>query len=487
MTSKMSTTTKWLVGMVFAVIIFRLACMAWLPLMDTTEARYAEIGRKMLASGDWITPWHDNQPFWGKPPLSFWLTSLSFTLFGVNEFAGRLPHFLCLVFVGWLCWTMSDKRSRSEALLTVALLAGASLFFVSAGAVMTDEALVVGTTLAMRGFWLHLQRSEGTSGRYQWQMFLGIAIGLLAKGPLAVVLVFLPVLAWTLATRQFGRVWQEFAWLRGMLVALLLAAPWYVAAELKTPGFLEYFIAGEHWHRFVTPGWKGDLYGNAHRFPPGTIWLFALAATMPWSLLLPVAYARWRRMDGPVEQSGPQERRWRTYLACWSLAPLLFFTPARNIIWTYVLPALPAMSLLAASWLQQLLKPDSANKLVAWGLAVTITVTLVFGVQLYRSDSVNRRSAKSLVAAWKTQSSGGEPLIFVGIRLHSASFYSDGQAQLEPSLDAALSKLGGNPGFLAIEKEGATDLTSLNGRRVGRFGRYELFEVGRGHGEAAAQ
>lgn len=487
MTDKTQQATKWLVAAMAMVIVFRLACMAWLPLMDTTEARYAEIGRKMLALGDWITPWHDKLPFWGKPPLSFWLTASSFSVFGTNEFAARLPHFLCLVFVAWLAWSMADRRSRGEALLTVALLAGSSLFFVSAGAVMTDEALVVGTTLAMRGFWLHLHRDAGTSGKYQWQLFLGIAIGLLAKGPLALVLVFLPILAWTFGTSQIGHAWREFAWLRGLFFAVLVASPWYIAAELKTPGFLEYFLAGEHWHRFVTPGWKGDLYGNAHRYPPGTIWVCAVAATLPWSLLLPVIEARRRRLDGPVQACDAQERRWRLYLACWSLAPLVFFTAARNIIWTYVLPAMPAMALLGAAWLQQRVQPDRALRLVASGLSVTVLASLAFGVHLYSSDSVNRKSAKALVAAWQAKASSDEPLVFIGLRLHSAAFYSGGRAELQPSYVAAKIALAGRPAFLAIDDESSILEASREGRYVGRFGRYHLYEVGNRGGEVAAR
>ncbi len=86
---------------------------------------------------------------------------------------------------------------------------------------------------------------------------------------------------------------------------LLVAAPWYLLAELKTPGFLEYFLLGEHWQRFVTAGWDGDRYGNAHAYPYGSVWLFLLAAAFPWSLWLPLLLwlagasaggGRWRRL-----------------------------------------------------------------------------------------------------------------------------------------------------------------------------------------------
>ena len=65
---------------------------------------------------------------------------------------------------------------------------------------------------------------------------------------------------------------------------LLIAVPWYVMAEHKTPGFLHYFIIGEHIDRFLDSGWKGDKYGHAHFKPLGTIWFMWLYTSLPWGL-----------------------------------------------------------------------------------------------------------------------------------------------------------------------------------------------------------
>ena len=75
-------------------------------------------------------------------------------------------------------------------------------------------------------------------------------------------------------TGQWKRAWKSVPWVSGTLLMLALALPWYVLAENKTPGFLDYFIVGEHWKRFVIKGWQGDLYGNAHSETPGTIWVY---------------------------------------------------------------------------------------------------------------------------------------------------------------------------------------------------------------------
>src|SRR6478735_10012240 len=89
-----------------SLLAARLIGMAEAPLMDTTEARYGEISRKMAELNDWVTPWFDyGVPYWGKPPLSFWVTAISFKLFGVNEFSARLPHLIIsMLIVGLAVW-----------------------------------------------------------------------------------------------------------------------------------------------------------------------------------------------------------------------------------------------------------------------------------------------------------------------------------------------------------------------------------------------
>ncbi len=132
-----------------------------------------------------------------------------------------------------------------------------------------------------------------------------------------------------------------------MLLTTMLVVPWYVLAELRTPGFLEYFLVGEHWHRFVTTDGSGDLYGNAHAFPRGSIWLFAIAAFLPWSVLIPVASLRWRRTAAPAPAV---DRPLQLYLLLWRSLPACLQLGREHPL-TYVLPGLPALSMLLALWL----------------------------------------------------------------------------------------------------------------------------------------
>jgi len=194
----------------FIFILIRLVSLGLYPLMDTTEGRYGEIARKMAEMNDWITPWFDTGvPFWGKPPLSFWMSALGIKLFGINEFAVRVPHFFAALLIVIISYDWA-KRSLVNPFYVIAILITSFLFMVSSGAVMTDMALCLGSTLSLRGFWLALYGAESDKKREQWIFFIGLSLMLLAKGPIGWVLVLLPISLWALYTDSIKTTWQGF-------------------------------------------------------------------------------------------------------------------------------------------------------------------------------------------------------------------------------------------------------------------------------------
>lgn len=466
------------------LLVLRLVSLALYPLTDNTEARYAEIGRVMWSLGDWVTPWFDiGVPFWGKPPLSFWATASSFAIFGVNEFAARLPHYLAALGVGYLVWGWAEQRTRREAILAAALLAGSCLMLLSSGAVMTDMTLLVGITLAMRGFWLGLYGDTLVQKKEGWLFFAGLAVGLLAKGPLVLVLAGLPIGVWAIWQRAFSRVWHGLPWVRGSLLLALLVVPWYVLAELHTPGFLNYFLIGEHWHRFVTPGWAGDRYGSAHKAAHGTIWLYAGVALLPWSLVLPIAAWRWRKSDRATPAPSP-EKSLVLYWFLWALAPAVFFTMAGNILWTYVLPALPAMALLGARWLATLPNQRGVHNLIAGSLWLmsALLIGLVSGLNLpFAQDWHTTRRLVTQHEAQLHQKNSTQtetPLIFYPLRPNSAAFYSGGSALQIRQPDALEKKLTETPAYLAVKSKDLAllpEMERVHLQLVVKSGEFSLF------------
>jgi len=426
------TNLIWLLG---TLLLVRIIAMVVVPLADTTEPRYAEIARLMLTTNDWITPWFEpDVPFWGKPPLSFWAQALSFKLFGINEFAGRLPALLAFIATTWMLWRMAVSAvSAQVAAASVVVYSSMLLTFLAAGTVMTDPYLALGTTWAMVAFYLAPKENVWY---WRYGVFIGLGIGLLAKGPLAIVIAGAPIGLWVLFQGKLMHYLRTMPWIRGTLLTLFIALPWYILAELKTPGFINYFIIGEHFMRFVDPGWMGDLYGHAHKEAKGMIWLHWLAGSTPWgplALLLLVGHMLtaslrktvWHALKQPVV----------IYALLWALVTPVFFTAAGNVIWTYVLPSMPAFAILMGWAMVKLNNGQKWRKLgfifVMWFMPIA---GLIFSA--FIANNNNLMKTEKTIAEYVAQqpqigdNSNWSRLYYLAPKLEfSARFYSHDKAK----------------------------------------------------------
>lgn len=432
--------------LLLAVLLARLLTMALLPVTDTTEARYAEISRLMVAGGQWIVPpFEPGVPFWGKPPLFAWLTGSAMELTGISELSMRLPHFLLALGVLWLTWKAGLARlDREHGWLALLVLASCPLFFVSMGAVMTESALLLSTTLSMTGFWLATQRNATAWGL---MFFAGLGLGMLAKGPVGPALTLLSVGIWLISERSWKPLWR-LPWLPGSILCLAIFLPWYVAAERQSPGFLNYFLIGEHVLRFIKPGWEGDLYGNPHRELPGMIWLFWFQATAAWGLLF--AWLMLRRVPSTQPEQA-EGLTWRRYLLSWVFAPLLLFTFSGNILWTYVITGLPALALLIAGLLQQGRGSGDARtpaRALLAGFALLVPLASLVFTMLAPRGAFLLMSEKALVSQYQ-QVAGEEPLLYLDYRPVSAHFYTRGAAGI---IAGGASGLPASAFWLAVHK-----------------------------------
>jgi 4-amino-4-deoxy-L-arabinose transferase-like glycosyltransferase len=470
MTTRRGRLLLWVLAV---VVLARLASLGLYPLLDTTEARYGEIGRKMLASGNWLTPqWDVGVPFWGKPPLSFWASAASMGVFGVGEFGARfatLVFAVATVALFWR-WPHAPARRGDAAMAAALVLLSSVLGFLIAGAVATDVFMVFGMTLSMIAFWNAVQHgSRAVLDR--WGFFVGLAIGLLAKGPVALVMTGIALFLWLAWTRRINDTWRALPWLRGLLLTLALALPWYLAAEAATPGYLRYFIVGEHWQRFTQPGWTGDLYGGGHERTRGSIWIYALGAAMPWTLVALVLLA-WKREPVSDAARRPAPDPQMAYLWCWVLAPLLLFTMARNILEAYALPALPAFALITARLLMERDPRGAGSRVWLLGLVMPIVgaALLVFGQQ-----RIDARAQRTLLAHPHDTAA---PLVYLFRRPFSGQFYSQGQALEVRDRDEALRWLASDAPATLLVPQTEFDRLSLAGHprwvEVARHGGYVM-------------
>lgn len=415
----------------FFILLFLLAVRLFanyfVPLMDSTEARYGEIAREMLWLHNWVTLMHNyGQPFLAKPPLSTWLSACSMSLFGINEFAARLPSLLLSLATLGLIWGLAKKQSGSKAaIISFCILAGSMYFFLNAGAVMTDASLVFCLTLGFVAFWYTL-KSQST--RWAYLFFSALGFGLLAKGPLSTVLIAMPILAFVALRNEWKNLWLQFPWGKGCLLTLAIALPWYLLAEIRTPGFLNYFIIGEHINRFLVPSWSGNKYGYSHAKPYGMIWVYFLAGLLPWSVV--ACYWLSQRGKKIAAFLYQQDEGWLLFLVLWAVVPLVFFSFSRNIIYPYVFPCLPPFALLFAElWHRQGINEKSAT-IIIYLMAVMGVGFLFLSVLYVLIPQKIAKTQKSIVHAWLAENPppGSKLIYWHHLVDYSAQFYSQGRA-----------------------------------------------------------
>lgn len=435
------TTTLFI--LLILLLIARFAILGSYPLFGTTEPRYAELARKMFVTGDWVTLWvADNVPLWGKPPLLFWLDTLAMHVLGMTEFALRLPTYIAslLVLSLFWFWPFSAGNKKQFTLIASLVYFSTPLGFLAAGFVATDIFLTLGLALSMVSFWRVLitdvndLNNQSSATIWSWLFFVGIAIGLLAKGPLSLVLLGIALLLWAAFAPvvRIRLIWKRLPWWRGLALMALIAFPWYIMAEIRTPGFLNHFIIGEHIQRFLVKDWGGGRFAPSHGEPLGMIWWFAVESFMPWILLsipaLVFVYAKKQPQTikpthTPNLQKTNTEPSELLYLLCWILASLLFFSLSHNILEAYVLPTLPAFAILMSHLIRYLIK--RSPKWQWCMLATLLTPAIVVTIALFFRPILTTQSQQHLLKNWQF----GTALVYVGGVPPSGVFYSHNQAK----------------------------------------------------------
>ncbi len=322
-----------------------------LSLMDKTEALFVEVGRQMAERGDWVTPWWNGTTFFDYPVWGYWMVALSFRLFGVSEWAARLPVALAasaVVLAGfallWVCGAASEPGVRrwQRAWLGGALLALNPGWVGWGRSSVTDMFLASAIALSLFGFFLSYSQSERPLPRRVGYVAMPLfsAIAVLAKGPVGLVLPGLVIVAFLLCQGQLLPVLRRMPMAAMAAGFLLLAAPWYVlAARADGMGFVGGFFGFSNVARFTSV-----LYGHAG---PWYFYLpWSLLLLLPWSLQLPLAIARLRYWRLGWWRAQPRGAQLAPFCLIWFLLVLLFFSAAATKLAGYILPLVPAGALL---------------------------------------------------------------------------------------------------------------------------------------------
>ncbi len=374
----------WLLCLVAALAIAWFSTLELRGLFIPDEARYAEIPREMLARGDWVTPRLNDLKYFEKPPLQYWLTAASYAFFGEDEWTARLPAAL----LGFLSLFLLAHAGRvlwsPRAGICAGLVCGSTWgFYLSSQYLTLDMTLTACLTLVLCSVLL----AQRDSAAKAWHLVAWAAAGLavLSKGLVGIVLPAISVLCYAALTGQW-RLIAKLASVRGVLVFLGIALPWFVAVQQRNPEFFDFFFIHEHVERF--------LYPAHHRTGPW--WYYApilLLGFMPWSLsLAQEAYALLRgRLKLPSGFSPS------LFALVWATAVVVFFSASSSKLPGYIVPAFPALALILG---ERLARAGSAPLCLAgWGGALAGAGGLVLVSRLSGSQKFGVFFAEGLDAA----------------------------------------------------------------------------------------
>lgn len=355
------------------ILLFLYVCLfsglSALGVVGPDEPRYAAIARAMAATGDWVTPRLWGSPWFEKPVLYYWGAGIAMRIFGVGEFAARLPSAMAaLLAVIAVSWTALRSYGIAAAWFSLLMLPTSVAIIAFARAASPDMLFAGFLTAAMAVASEMLQKPRpGAALRIAFGFFLGAAV--LAKGPAAVILTGGATLLWAALSRQWT---APFRFLHPLIIAVFFATalPWYVLCALRNPDFLRVFIWEHNFQRYLTPVFE-------HRQP---FWFFGavfLVAIIPWLPFLISAISD--------ANSTFRSAEWRTspalFIGCWSFFTIVFFSLSQSKLPGYILPAIPpAVLLLSASTARRVQQKSSTLSRFVIGMGLMFPLGLAIAL-----------------------------------------------------------------------------------------------------------
>lgn len=393
-------------------------------LVGADEPRYAQIAREMLARHDWVTPVLNGKPWLEKPVLYYWEAMISYRLFGVSDWAARIPGAFSATTMVVAIYVFWRRIARSNAAGTVddssairqsgnsAVALDAALITLSTAAVIgygraasTDMPLAANFTIAMLCWIARYAESRTPDQPRAWQtrlhprlllFYVFMALATLAKGPVAPGLAAIIILIFAVARRESKIVWQTLWW-PGILVYLAIAAPWYWLVQQRTGNFFRFFLLEQNLQRYAS---------NAYHHPQ-PFWFYlpvTLLALVPWAVwalggwiggVRRCAAQRLTATPGATPVS-PLEQ----FLVIWAILPVVFFSFSGSKLPGYILPAVPAWALLAAMWMVRAdaISPRTKNALILLHSAIAAALVAAVIIAPYRTLRVPVTHTAALTA-----------------------------------------------------------------------------------------
>jgi 4-amino-4-deoxy-L-arabinose transferase-like glycosyltransferase len=334
-----------LLGALFAALV-TLPALGTGTLWDNSETAYGEVAREILLMHDWVVMHLNAQPWFIQPPLYFWLAAAFAKVLGVSALALRLPSALATIAMGGAVGYATARIAGERAGMIASIVLSTSLMQAIVGRLAIMDALLDFTVAAAVLWWYRAFEPSGTARRRDTAFVCGalaLAVGTLAKGPVAPVITVLVIAAWLLWERRAGRLARPRA--RAVVLAVLaylvVTLPWFIAltSRVGTGALVE--LIGHY-----TVGRYTGVIENQR----GPFWYYVpvlILGFFPWIAFVPAAFAAaWRDARRP-------EAAFARLALAWTVVPLVFFSFANTKLPNYVALVLPALAILVALWFER--------------------------------------------------------------------------------------------------------------------------------------
>lgn len=352
------------IALAIGFAVLWLATLADRKLLNPDEARYAEISREMLVTGNWITPRLNGLKYFEKPPLQYWATAIAFKALGPTEFAARLWCGLTgLAGVLLVGWAGARWFGRSAGILASCVLASSLMHFALGHTNTLDMGVTFFLFAAVVAF-VNAQQApmhSRAARNYMLVAWGAAALAMLSKGVIAVALPGLTLIVYSIVQRDV-QIWRRLHIVPGSLLFLAIAGPWFVAVSIANPEYLNFFFLHEHLERFLT-----DVH---ERVEPWWYFLPLLfAGALPWTSFAVAAVTNAWRTKTPATPGIEIHR----FLIVWIGVITAFFSFSHSKVAPYILPVYPAMALLIGDYLMratnQTLRRHAVGIAVLWAAA----------------------------------------------------------------------------------------------------------------------
>ena len=350
---------------------------------DANEAFYVETPRQMVVSGDYINPTFNGLPRFNKPVLSYWVVAGFYRVFGVSVGVERLALAIGALVMLWGAYVIGRAiRSPATGALSAMLLLTAPRILFFSRRIFIDVYLTMFMTLALACF-VHAERQPEHRRRYLLLMYACLGLGVLTKGPIAMLIPGLAFVGWLITRRRLSDV-RRFMVPTGAAIVLAIVIPWYAAIYAQHGWeYIRFFFVQENLGRYASPF-------TTERGPAFFLGALFGDLLMPWAPLLAIAIvASWRQR---ADVSDPA-RSIRALLWWWVATTVAVFSFSASKEDLYILPAVPAAAVLIADLLVRT-GAGVRDRGVAWTLGALGVVCFVLAalIALYFTGGYYRLS-----------------------------------------------------------------------------------------------